>query len=183
MQEWGSQNRARYERGLGSWNHKQPISLPYRQPVIHSALYQRLKHGSFHSSINVAPIAMQGRRGSAKKIFQSVPVSKPQPFTGIFARERSAAATARAIVQAAALNTANIALLAAKALAEQAKSKKAAEDAANLTDFVYEHFDVSGFQVHANPSCSKQALLYSQTGSSILDSDTRLSRHTLQPQF
>jgi hypothetical protein len=126
---------------------------------------------------------MQGRRGSAKKIFHSVPVSKPQPFTGIFARERSAAATARAIVQAAALNTANIALLAAKALAEQAKSKKAAEDAANLTDFVYEHFDVSGFQVHANPSCSKQALLYSQTGSSILDPDTRLSRHTLQPHF
>ena len=90
---------------------------------------------------------MQGKRSSVKKAFKAVPVSRPQTFTGIFARERLAAATARATEEAAALHAANVAALAANALAEQARSKKALEDAANLTDHIYEHFDVSGFQV------------------------------------
>ena len=93
---------------------------------------------------------MQGKRVSIKKAFKPIPVSTHRTFTGIFARERAEAAKTRAIETAAIIRTAQEAALAAKASAEQLKAEKAREDAMRLTEFMYEHFDVSGFEVHPN---------------------------------
>jgi hypothetical protein len=95
---------------------------------------------------------MQGKRVSIKKAFKPIPVSTHRTFTGIFARERAEAAKARANEIAAILHTAQATALAAKASADKQKAEKARVDAARLTEFMYEHFDVSGFEVHPDPS-------------------------------
>jgi len=128
----------------------------YNRETPHLVVSTTVVFGNQTLALNVLqrrlPIAMPGKRLSVKKAFKPVPVTTHQAFTGIFARERAEAAKARAIETAAIIRTAQEAALAAKASADQLKAEKAREDAMRLTEFMYEHFDVSGFEVHPTPT-------------------------------